>query len=253
MRLLGYSEHIPPFGRCGDAPRLSHSTPFRMTDLGPLVHVLLVDDHALFREGMELVLQRLDPAVCVSHAGHVDLGVARLRDAPAPNLVLADLHMPGMRGIDALLRLREANDEVPVVVLAGSEDAQLVRQAIDSGAMGYIPKSTDSREVARALALILRGGVYLPAVALSTGPTAAWPQRQPVHLTPRQREVLLRLVQGKANKVIARELGISDTTVKSHVTALLQALDVSNRTQAVYAVARLGMHLGPEADLTAQS
>lgn len=206
--------------------------------------ILLIDDHALFREGMELVLQRIDPTVTVSHAGTVEAGVRRLQTAPAPGLVLTDLNLPGVRGIEALLRVREANDEVPAVVLAGSEEPALVRRAIDQGAMGYIPKSADSREVARALTLILRGGVYLPSVALSTGPLPTHREAADTHLTPRQRDVLLKLVQGKANKVIARELGISDATVKTHVSALLQTLDVLNRTQAVYAVARLGIALG---------
>jgi len=196
---------------------------------------------------MELVLQRIDPAIQVSHAGNIEAGVQRLKASPAPDLVLTDLNLPGVHGIEALLRVREANDEVPSVVLAGSEEPALVRNAIDHGAMGYIPKSSDSREVARALTLILRGGVYLPTVALSTERVA--PHRSPadIHLTPRQRDVLLKLVQGKANKVIARELGISDTTVKTHVASLLQTLDVHNRTQAVYAVARLGIVLAESA------
>ncbi len=209
------------------------------------LNILLIDDHALFREGMELVLQRIDSSIEVSHASSVESGVRRLRMPPAPDLVLTDLNLPGVHGLDALLRVREANDEVPSVVLAGSEDPALVRSAIDQGAMGYIPKSSDSREVARALTLILRGGVYLPAVALSTERhSSSGPSTGGSHMTPRQRDVLLKLIQGKANKVIARELGISDTTVKTHVSALLQALDVHNRTQAVYAVARLGIMLG---------
>lgn len=211
------------------------------------MNILLIDDHALFREGMELVLQRIDPSIGVSHASSVEAGVRRLQVPPPPDLVLTDLNLPGIHGLDALLRVREANDEVPSVVLAGSEDPALVRSAIDQGAMGYIPKSSDSREVARALTLILRGGVYLPAVALSTERHSSNGPSTGGHMTPRQRDVLLKLIQGKANKVIARELGISDTTVKSHVSALLQALDVHNRTQAVYAVARLGIMLGDTA------
>lgn len=204
------------------------------------VNILLIDDHVLFREGMELVLQRIDPAIRVDHASSVDAGVRRLVQEPL-DLVLTDLNFPGVHGIDALRRVRAANDEVPAVVLAGSEDPALVRSAIEHGAMGYVPKSSDSREVARALALILRGGVYLPPVALSTARGRAPPSPA---LTPRQRDVLLKLIQGKPNKVIARELEISDATVKTHVAALLQALDVDNRTQVVYTVARLGIALG---------
>lgn len=208
--------------------------------------ILHVDDHALFREGMELVLQRINPSTHVLHAGSVAAGVQRLAQLPAPQLVLTDLNLPGMQGIDALLRLREVNEEVPVVVLAASEDPIQVRSAIDHGASGYIPKTSESREVARALQLILRGGVYLPAVAMSTQHGAAHARQPDIHMTPRQREVLLALVRGMPNKVIARELGISDATVKSHVAALFAALDVHNRTQAVYAIAQLGITLGAD-------
>lgn len=208
-----------------------------------IVNILLIDDHVLFREGMELVLQRIYPEVRVGHASNVDAGVRRLLQEP-PDLVLTDLNFPGVQGIEALVRVRTANDAVPAVVLAGSEEPAVVRSAIDLGAMGYIPKSSDSGEVSRALRLTLRGGVYLPPVALATDRTRA---AQGPALTPRQREVLLKLIQGKPNKVIARELEISDATVKTHVAALLQALEVDNRTQAVYAVARLGVALGEAA------
>lgn len=203
------------------------------------MHILLIDDHALFREGLELVLQRLDPDIVARHAATLEAGLAQLQASPTPDLVLTDLNLPNVQGLSALLRVREAAEDIPVVVLAGSEEPGLVRKTIELGAMGYIPKSSDSAELARALTQILRGGVYLPALALATEQRDA---PMPT-FTPRQQEVLLRLVQGKSNKAIARELGISDTTVKSHVTVLLHGLGAGSRAQAVYRVAQLNWNL----------
>lgn len=203
------------------------------------MNILLIDDHSLFREGLELVLQRLDPAIVAMHAATLQDGLDQLKAPQPPDLVLTDLNLPGVQGMTSLLRLRETRDDIPVVVLAGSEEPSVVRKTIDLGAMGYIPKSSDSAELARALTQILRGGVYLPALALATEQRDA---PMPT-FTPRQQEVLLRLVQGKSNKAIARELGISDTTVKSHVTVLLQGLGAGNRAQAVYRVAQLNWNL----------
>lgn len=201
--------------------------------------ILLVDDHALFREGVEMLLQRLDPTFHVAHAPTLQAAQAHLAHAPLPDLVLTDLQLPGQRGLDALVAIRSAGDGLPTAVLAGSEDPLLIRGAIDHGAMGYIPKSVDSRELAKALDTIVRGGVYLPSMALSTEQVGR--QSPAVNFTARQREVLRMLVQGHPNKTIARLLDISEATVKTHVAAVLAELGVHSRTQAVYALARLGI------------
>ncbi|NDY93332.1 response regulator [Ideonella livida] len=201
--------------------------------------ILLIDDHSLFREGLELLLQRLDPRMQVVHAATLEAGLAHLQATSPPDLVCTDLNLPGVSGLTALVRVHEVAPDVPVVVLAGGEDPAVVRQAIEQGALGYIPKSHDSVDLSKALAQVLQGGVYLPALALAS----EYQEEQQPNFTPRQREVLLRLVQGKSNKTIARELGISDTTVKTHVAVVLQVLGVHSRAQAVYAVARMGLRL----------
>lgn len=213
-------------------------------DIQSVMEILLVDDHSLFREGMELVLLRLDPTVAARHASRPAEGVAEIRRIPPPALVLCDLNLPGVSGVEMLLMLREANHEVPVVVLAGSEDPALVRLVIEQGAMGYIPKSCEPAEFERALEVILSGGVYLPSVAMSLEPAGRRSGMLASQFTARQIDVLRGLVQGMPNKVIARELGISDSTVKTHVTAVMQILQVHTRTQAVYAVAKYGLALG---------
>lgn len=201
--------------------------------------VLLVDDHALFREGLAFLLREVDEGVVVRHAASVPQALQRLDEGRRPDLILLDMVLPGEQGLDALRHVREHAEEVPTVVLSGAEDAQLVRDCIEAGAMGFIPKASDSRLMTAALRLVLSGGVYLPAIVIQASPVAAAEARPLAELTSRQRDVLMRLVQGKPNKAIARELGISDTTVKTHVSAVLQCLGVHNRTEAVFAMRNL--------------
>jgi two-component system NarL family response regulator len=125
-------------------------------------------------------------------------------------------------------------------VLSGSEDAQSVREAIDEGASGYIFKKSDSNEFAHALTVILDGGVYLPAIALSSEQIQVL---EAPEISPRKKDVLRALIRGLSNKEIARELFISDQTVKTHIKDIFELLGVHNRTRAVYAVAHLGIRL----------
>jgi DNA-binding NarL/FixJ family response regulator len=222
------------------------------------VKILVVDDHPLIREAMRTVLKQLDSSTQVFEAGNCDDALAIAASEPDLALVLLDLRMPGTSGLDGLATLRERHPAVPVVVLSASEDRNEVMRAIDLGAMGFIPKSQPSRVMVGALKLVLAGGVYLPAeimsqpasapgVAQSEAPynAASPPTPAELGLTPRQTEVLSLLVQGKPNKVICRDLNLAEGTVKIHVAAILKALGVMNRTQAVVAVSRLGLKLGP--------
>ena len=213
--------------------------------------LLLVDDHALFREGMELVLRHLDPQAEVFHAVNVDEAVELIARQPGLDLVLLDLHMPGLNGLDALLQLRMRAESTPVVVLSGSDDVQTVWRAIDAGAMGYIQKQTDSRTMMAALRVVLLGGVYLPPVCLTEagrrGVAAATGSstRERLHqlgISDRQAEIMARVVRGHSNKVVARQLGIGEATVKSHIASVFQTLHVHSRTEAVYVVAQLGLN-----------
>jgi DNA-binding NarL/FixJ family response regulator len=216
--------------------------------------VLLVDDHALFREGLRLLLQRMDAGFDVLEAGHVEAALQAMSQHPDLALVLLDLGLPDMAGVDALSLMRTQHPGIPVVVISALQDRPCVLEAINRGAMGFIPKSSDSGLLTHALQLVLAGGVYIPLSALVDAPgamdtaDAASPaglqaQTERLHalgLSARQIEVLVQMVQGLPNKLIARNLGLSEATVKSHVTATLRALRVANRTQAVLAVGKMG-------------
>lgn len=225
--------------------------------MNPGVRVLIVDDHPLFREGLKGLLTGLDPAVSVQQAASVHDAQALV--GQAFDLVLMDLQMPGLSGLDALQRIKAMFEEAAVVVVSGDESASTIQAAIQHGAAGYVPKSTDPSVTTHALRLVLAQGTYLPPAALqpsvphphgpalnrhpgsapatSPVPAAAWSR----DLSPRQLAVLRCLLQGKPNKVIAREIGIAEGTVKAHLWAVYQLLGVSNRAQAMYRAHELNL------------
>lgn len=213
------------------------------------MRILIVDDHALFREGLKFLLRDLDDELNISEAA--DCQQAAALSGEGFDLILLDLHMPGIADLDALDAMRKTFEATRIVVLSGEEDPRQVRRAIDSGAAGFVPKSSTPEVLLNALRLILGGGIYLPPMALRGLPDA--PEARPGNhvsreriaeaLSGRQVDVLNKAVQGKPNKVIARELGISEATVKAHLSAAFRVLNVHNRTEAVYAAARLGLRL----------
>jgi DNA-binding NarL/FixJ family response regulator len=216
------------------------------------VNILLVDDHVLFREGLKYLLRTLDAALDMDEAGDCAKALEHAT-ARSYDLVLLDLKMPGVAGLDALAALRDATPSAPVVVLSGEDHPEVVRAAIERGAMGFIPKSSTPEVMIQALRLVLAHGVYLPptvldAPAASSTPASAAsqttaPQTRLAGLTPRQMDVLRCVIQGKSNKIIARELDVSEGTVKAHLSSVLHALGTHNRTEAVYAAAKLGLRL----------
>ena len=213
------------------------------------MNILVVDDHPLYRSGVVYTLQNAGMEdVHVIECSELDLAFRRLDEGLHADLMILDLQMPGYTGVDSVRAVRARRPEVPVLVLSGTEDPSVVHECIELGAFGFVPKSAPADVFHAALSLVLAGGVYLPPTSLSVAAPAtraqedAW-SRLGAHLTERQRQVLLGIVQGKPNKVIARDLGLSDTTVKSHVAHILDALVVSNRTEAVYALARAGLSI----------
>ena len=215
------------------------------------MNILVVDDHALFREGLKFLLQQLDTKLLLEEAGNCTQALERVA-ARRYELILLDLNMPGMNRLDALAALREAAPDVPVVVLSGEGDPAIVRAAIERGAMGFIPKSATPEVLIQALRLVLAHGVYLPVEMLTVAnvpsavPTAAFAAGSAgvlPGLTPRQMDVLRCVIHGKPNKIIARELDVSEATIKVHVSAVLRALGTRNRTEAVYAAAKMGLRL----------
>lgn len=214
------------------------------------MHILLVDDHALLRGGMRFLLRSLDAALEMDEAGDCAQALERVA-ARSYDLVLLDLKMPGVDGLDALDALRDAAPTTPLVVLSGEDDPCVVRAAIERGAMGFIPKSSTPEVLTHALRLVLAHGVYLPLAVLDSVRPVSVPAPSPVAsaemllpgLTPRQMDVLRCVIRGLPNKAIARELDVSEGTVKAHFTLVLRALGARNRTEAVYAAAKLGLRL----------
>jgi DNA-binding NarL/FixJ family response regulator len=218
--------------------------------------VLLVDDHPLILAALQAVIRGLGDDVSVVGAPSAAAARAALEADPGHDLVLLDLHLGDASGFDLLAELRANYPAVPVVVVSASDRASDVIQAIDLGAMGFVPKRASNDVLFEALRLVMQGGIYVPPMAMGlqgptdgdTVPSAPDHVRAPgggadplagIGLTPRQTDVLGLLLQGKPNKLIARELGLSVETVKDHVAAVLRALNVGTRTQAVLAVGQL--------------
>jgi DNA-binding NarL/FixJ family response regulator len=206
--------------------------------------VLIVDDHPLFREGLKALLQGLDPGVRIAAFASVADTLTGFPADAAPDLVLLDMTLPGTSRLEALAAMRTRFESAAVVVVSGDEDPALIRDAIEAGAAGYIPKTTDPMLTIQALRLVLANGTYMPRAALErqachVAPGAA-PQELP-HFSERQLAVLKALLHGKPNKLIARELDIAEGTVKAHLWAVYQALHVSNRAQAMYRAHELGL------------
>lgn len=208
--------------------------------------ILVIDDHTLIRQAMQNMLRVLDSSAEVLESADCSAALELAAQQPDLDLILLDLHLPGMGGMDALAHFRQSHPAVPVVVLSGANDRQTVLAAIDRGAMGFIPKSSSNAVMLSALRLVLSGGVYLPLeildhAGLSTVENAGSTTPVELGLTERQMEVLALLLQGNSNKLICRELGLAEGTVKVHVTAVLKALNVTSRTQAVIAASKLGL------------
>ena len=211
--------------------------------------VLVVDDHALIRDALARVLTGLVPDVAVREAATPAAAFDVIDREPDLDLVLLDLALPGMHGLTALQTLRRRHPSVSVVVVSASAERDTVQRALDDGALGFIPKSSSNEVMKNALALGLAGGVYLPPELIGRGAaaveSAAAGRRSPadIGLTERQAQILALMMKGESNKMICRELRLAESTVKNQVTAILKALNVTSRTQAVLAVARLGLAL----------
>jgi DNA-binding NarL/FixJ family response regulator len=213
------------------------------------MRILVVDDHPLMADALGFAVRTLDHATQVETAGDLRSAIARAREAGF-DLCLLDLGLPDCSGLQALERMRDALPGLPVVVVSGSSDVASVLEALDLGAMGYIPKTSPRDVLLAAVRLVASGGIYVPVEALRTraagGPA---PSAEPIRaaadlaLSARQREVLGLLLKGLPNKLIARKLDISENTTKIHVSAVLRALGVASRTQALIAAHRLGLRL----------
>lgn len=204
--------------------------------------IVLADDHPLFRDAMRQTLQDSLGDVRFDEAGSLNEVISILTDADEIDLVLLDLKMPGVQGFSGLVLIRAQFPMVPVVVVSGTEDSSVIARALSLGASGYIPKSTPVPQMHGAVSMILDGGEWVPdGVDLNAGSDSEADDiaRRMSTLTPQQMRVLMMLREGLLNKQIAYELSVSEATIKAHVSAILQKLNVESRTQAVIAASRI--------------
>jgi DNA-binding NarL/FixJ family response regulator len=204
---------------------------------------IIVDDHPLFRGALSQALGDAFAGAEVLEAGSLDELTEQLAAAGEIDLILLDLTMPGVHGVSGLLYLRAQHPEIPVAIVSGSDDPGTIRHCLDCGASGFIPKSLPVEAMREAIRKIMSGEVWLPPdVDLSNvpgGETAELVSRMST-LTPQQVRVLMMLGEGLLNKQIAFKLGVSEATIKAHVSAILQKLGVDSRTQAVIAINKIG-------------
>jgi len=201
--------------------------------------ILIVDDHALIREGLRQVLKGLDADVEVLEAGNCARAFELADQSPELDLILLDYHLPDMNGLEALDIFARQHPELPIIVLSGSVNPRVMQQVMDKGAAAFITKSGMSDELLSVTRLVLAGGIHVPA-ALSK-PLHDFGHALPApQFTPRQEDVLYLLLDGYTNKEIGRMLSLSDETVKNHVSSILRGFGVTTRTQAVLAANRHG-------------
>ncbi|HEY1475719.1 MAG TPA: response regulator transcription factor [Pseudolabrys sp.] len=204
--------------------------------------LVIADDHPLFRGALREAVTGLFEQVGIAEAGTFNEVAELLERGNEVDLVLLDLTMPGVRGFSGLMYLRAQYPGVPVIVVSANDDPAAIRRCMEFGASGFIPKTLGVEAMRGAIARILSGGVWTPPdvdlAAGSDAETAALMARMAT-LTPQQVRVLMMLSEGLLNKQIAYQLGVSEATVKAHVSAILQKLDVESRTQAVIAAAKI--------------
>jgi len=210
--------------------------------------ILIADDHPLFRDALKRAVLQAVPDAALREADSVATLHAAVEAHPDAELLLLDLHMPGANGFSALAHIRGQYPGLPIIVVSAHEETTVIRRAIGHGASGYIPKSTSVETIVSAVRKVLDGDVWLPE-PIHNANTTLKPDEAAVaahvaELTPQQFRVLNMIAEGLLNKQIAYELGVSEATVKAHMTAIMRKLGVSNRTQ----VALLASHLALERD-----
>jgi DNA-binding NarL/FixJ family response regulator len=216
----------------------------------PSYRFVIADDHPLFRGAMREAVAGLFADATITEAGSFDDASALLDRESDVDLVLLDLTMPGVRGFSGLMYLRAQYPSVPVIVVSANDDPAVIRRCMEFGASGFIPKTLGVEAMRTAIARVLEGGVWTPPdVDLKAGTDAetADLMGRLATLTPQQVRVLMMLSEGLLNKQIAYNLSVSEATVKAHVSAILQKLNVESRTQAVIAAAKIESGSWPQA------
>ena len=204
--------------------------------------ILIVDDHPLFREALKQAIAGGVADAAVSQAGSLDAAVAMLGADDDFDLVLLDLRMPGVQGLSGLIYLRAQYPNIPVVIITAADDRGLVQMALDLNAAGFIPKTCRIETILEGVNAVLQGEIWVPdgyGQASPANTESAEIAKRIATLTAQQIRVLMMLKEGLLNKQIAYRLNVSEATIKAHVSAILQKLQVSSRTQAVIAAGRI--------------
>lgn len=221
-----------------------------MTNPEATTTVIIADDHPLFREALSLALDRALGGAQIIEAGSMSELEAAARDHAQADLVLLDLHMPGVQGFSALIYLRAHHPELPVCVISANNNPTVIQRAMDHGAAAFIHKSAPIDQMRETLSAVLAGEILQPPeldnVTAATEPDEIEIGERVSELTPQQFRVLMMVGEGLLNKQIAYDLNISEATIKAHMTAIFRKLGVTNRTQAVLLIQRLAVD-SPEA------
>lgn len=213
--------------------------------------LIVIDDHPLFREALRRALSSGQNGMDVQEAGTLDEASKLLTADPQIDLVLLDLKMPGANGMSALMQLRSHHPAIPVIIVSATDEASTIRNAMELGASGYVPKSQPIEVVRIAVEAVLAGNLWTPPeIDLSVGAKTETSDlvKRLAALTPQQVKVLRMLGEGLLNKQIAFQLGVSEATIKAHVSAILQKLGVDSRTQAVIMINKIDASTLPRSD-----
>ena len=213
-------------------------------------NILIADDHPLFRIALKQATKLAFNSATVDEAGAIDDMLRLMAQGPAYDLLLLDLHMPGARGFSGLIYMRGQYPEIPVVVVSGNDQDKTIAKAMNHGASGFIPKSTDLPDMAQAIKTIINGAFWVPP-GFSAGHENIQDEEMSIAetvaaLTPQQFRVFTLLSEGMLNKQIAYEMGVAEGTVKAHVTAILKKFGAYNRGQLIIAAQRLEADEMPE-------
>jgi DNA-binding NarL/FixJ family response regulator len=236
-------------GSAGWRPRGMRERLSRLSE-GTNYRLVIADDHPLFRGALREAVAGMLERVDIAEAGTFDEVAGLLENGGDVDLILLDLKMPGVRGFSGLMYMRAQYPSVPVVVVSANDDPTAIRRCMEFGASGFIPKTLGVEVMRGAIQRVLDGGVWTPPdVDLSAGSDAETAElmARMATLTPQQVRVLMMLSEGLLNKQIAFQLGVSEATVKAHVSAILQKLGVESRTQAVIAATKIESGQWPQA------
>lgn len=209
--------------------------------------ILIADDHALFRDGLGMQLEQLNPSVTIFQASNYSQAIKVVNDEKSLDLIILDLDMPDMGWEEGFAEIKKISNGSRFVIISASEDNRNIRKALEKGISGYIPKRSETKVLTSALKLILDGGTYLPPSLLENANQKSGSNDKSSHksnnkmLTNRQSQVLDLVAQGMSNKQIAYEIGVSEATVKLHINALLRSVGATNRTQAVIKAQKMGL------------